>query len=508
MYLQLDAVGDAETRAEGAALQDRLRYRAFAEEAERFAAANGLLVGGEAATRLLLGDPADPAAPPPLGLDSFRYDFHSGRAPAHALALCDAEHALEPQGLGHYAAALTKVPGRRLAVTIDGRDMFAVTALPARRGVRTADVLIPTPRPAQFASAPDGAPLQLACMGPEVQLVGVYAELCDPGRAPAWGGLLAAEMGLRALLGRAVRAKIGEAAARAAEKHGSGPAGLARRLYEQYAAGPDRVLVGPGAVAILEGRAPRLGGERIQVLAVAPLEAEAAEAAALARAEGLEARWEENDPQLPTDTRLRRLTVRVSAGRGARWEPVLDIFNAAAYGLVPYVTAEAALSRVPAPGRGGPRAEGGAPARTEARPAPLGARRGRPRPDAGWRPPAGLKVGTPFVLMRFRLVDLWVVQVLMQLGAVHADAGRSLLLAAFAGYEAAAAVYERDLADAAADPDAAAARLLPERLYVGRLEDPDLAAKREAGRPGTRFYPPYLPAARAEAAKGPGEVAG
>src|SRR5262245_54073200 len=124
MYSQLDAVGDAEARAESVALEDRMRYKAFVEAAERFAAANGLVVGGPAATRLLLGDPGDPAAPPPVGLDSFQYDFYSGRAPALARALGDAMYDLDPQGLGHYTTVLTKVPGYHLTVAVDGRDLF------------------------------------------------------------------------------------------------------------------------------------------------------------------------------------------------------------------------------------------------------------------------------------------------------------------------------------------------------------------------------------------------
>lgn len=454
MYSQLDAVGDAERRAEALAFQDRLRYVPFFKEAERFAAENGLVIGGEAATRLLLGGPDDP---PPLTLDSFQCDFYSGHAVAHARALGDAAHAVDPEGLGHYTAVLAKVAGHSYEVAVDGRPLFTVTALPAHRGVQTAKVVIPTERPAQFARDAGGRPLRVACMGPEIQLMRVYATLCDPGQADAWGRLLETEASLRALHGREARAKIAEAVARAAGgAAGGGRARFMRAVYESYAAGPDRVLVGPAALALLRGRGADLGA-RLQVVAAGSLEAEAQELAALAKRHGLDAQWAVNDPKIPTDPRLRRLTLYLAEGR--RREPLLDVFNAAGHELVPY----AKLG-----GSSGGGGDGG----------------------GGWQPPR-LKVGTPFAIMRFRLADMWTVQVLMQMGAVEAGYARGLLHGMLADFEAAAAHYEQALAGGAA-PE----QLLPVTAYVGRLEDAGLALRRAAqNQPKPRFYPPYYPAA-------------
>jgi hypothetical protein len=498
MYTRFDVVGDAEARAKGVALEDRRRYEAFVEAAERYAAENDLVVGGPAATRLLLesGGPAD--------LDSFQYDFFSGQALARARGLGDALYALDPQGLGHYVAVLTKVPDYLFAVSVDGRDLFTVTALPVHRGVRTADIVMPSRRPAQFATRGD-APVELACMGPEIQLMGLYAALCDPGRAAEWGELLAAETGLRALLAREVRAKIAQAVARGSAAEGARTGGrdarrarLFRRLHAEYASGPDRVLVGPGAVALLTGG--QLGDERVQVLTASPLDAEAQVVAALARAEGFEVQWgSPQDPKIPVDPRLRRLTVHLVEGSrsgadgppGApRREPIMDLYNVAAHDLVPYVTA-GALASDAATGGGRECARLAAGGRRD-----KGRRADRhPRPAEAWSPPAGLKVGTPFVLMRFRLADMWTMQVLMRMGAASAGYAKSVLLATLADFEAVAAYYEEALGAAASDPEGAAARLLPLSSYVGRLEDPGLALKRAAlGRPGARHHYPYFPA--------------
>lgn len=485
MYSRLDVVEDAEGRAEAAAFKDRMRYEKFIEAGEQFAAKHGLIVGGPAATRLLLGSPEDAAAPPDLGLDSFQYDLFSGQAPAHARALGAAMYQLDPQGLGHYTTVLTKVAGYLLTVAVDGRDLFVVTALPAHRGIRTADVVIPSERPAQFAKGSDGAPLRLLCTGPEIQLIGIYAALCNPAKASGWGDLLVTEASLRALFSQEIRAKIASAVARVGGAHPTATR-LHRILRDKYVTGPSRVLIGPSAIALLTGKSVA-GEERLQVITAGRLDGDAQEITALAKAAGAEVAWKIDDPKIPTNPRLRRMTVHIVVG--GRREPVLDVYNSAAFDLVPYVT-------LAPPARRGGRARRERPAETPA--------------DRG--PPATLKIGTPFVLMRYRLIDMWTMQVLIQMGAVNAGFAKTVLNGMLAGYEAAAVHYEKLLAGAARDPEGAAHQLMPMASYIGRLEEPELALKRAAqSRSGARFYPPYLPASRNRADSEPapkGEAAG
>jgi hypothetical protein len=457
MYDLLDVVAEAEERAKSRVVQDRMRYVKFYEAAERFAIENDLVLGGPAATRLLLAEPlAEPRAEPraeagpELTLEAFqRYDFFSGRAVPAARALGDAMYALDPDGLAHYTAVVTKVPSYQLAVAVDGRDLFTVTALPVHRGVRTSDVVIPSYRRAQFARDAGGKPAMVACMGPEIQLMGVYASLCNPGAAGDWEELLAVEAKLRALFAREAHAKIASAVTRVADGGGDpSRAKLSRDIYRQYAAGAGRVLVGSAAAALLRGEAPEPSA-RIQVVAVAPLRAEAAAVARIAAAHGAEVQWTENDPRIPTDPRLRRMTLYLQRRDGRR-EPFMDVYNAAAHELVPYF-------------------------------------------EARFETDVGLKVGTPFAVMRFRLADMWAMQVLMQMRAVSPEFGRSTLLEMLGSFEAVAAHY-----DSEARVTKNAPRLLPVSDYIGRYEDPVLALRRAAQEKDARYPPPYLPAAARE----------
>ena len=429
----LDLIGDAESRAENTAFQDRMRYKPFIEAAERYAAENGLIVGDLAATRLLIGGN--------LALDSFEYDFFSGQALTHAKGLGDVLYRVDPTGLGHYTAVLTKVPGYLFTVQVDGREMFTITALQPYRGIQIRDLVIPDERPAEFSEG-----VRLKVLGPELQLIAVYASLCNPGKVGSWAELFPAEASLREILRRTVREKISSSIARARAKGGARPqaAKFSQRLLEEFAAGPGRVLIGGAAISLLRGE--RVEDSRIQLIAVDTLETVAEQVSAIGKRAGYELYWRIEDPKIPTEPRLRRLTVSVQVGGGqSRRETVLDVYNAGAFEAIPFIELDS----------------------------------------------SPIKVGTPFVLMRFRLIDMWTIQVLMELRAIDIGYAKGVLHEMLEGYESAAALLDKMVLSS---PE----RVAPRAAYVGRIEDPELALKRAAAAKANRFYPPYYPAAASE----------
>ncbi len=481
MYTLLDVISAAEARAETVAFKDRVRYSRFVEAAEHYAAAHELIVGGASATRLLLGDPTGSGVPAPIGFDSFKYEFYSGSAPTHARALADALHAVDGAELGRYVSVRTKVPGHLLTVEVDGRDMFSLTALHVRRGVRMADVMIPSRRPAQFAKDDAGRAVMLLCAGPEIQLMEVYATLCSPARAGAWGELLATEAALREIFRREIGPKLAgvvgglvpplegggtlpnsrsRVAASGAREFGTRAALRATLL--KWAGGPSRVLVGCAAVAMVASQGPggtkqshptpRTGpASHLQVVSATRLETEAEELATLAHRLGVEIQWTISDPNIPTDPRLRRMSVHALFG-GQR-ELVLDVFNAAEYELVPYsASVDASVD-------------------------------------------ASIKVGTPFVLLRFRLADMWTMQVLLKMGVIDTKFAKSVLHAMLTDYTAAADAYDVMIASSTAgDMEASRDRILPLEDYIGRFEEPEVALKRAAqNAPDAKFFAPYMP---------------
>jgi len=445
-----------------------MRYAKFIEAAEQFAAENGIVIGGASAARLLLSQ-----VNPVISPDDFQYDFYSGRGFQHAKALGDLMWKVAPDGLGHYTTVSAKIPDQQWSVIVDTRELFTVTALPTHKGVRLADVVIPTLRPARFARGPDGAPLALRCMGAELCLIRLYSTLCDPGAAGDWADALADEAALRAIFESEIRGKIDSAVKRV---EGGQPQAGGRRgafisdLLRGFATDPGRVLVGPMAVAILTGDRDVMR-KRMQVVSVSPLDLEAERVAAIAKRHGLEITWRVDDPKVPTDTRLRRLRLSITEGRNRR-DPFLDVYNAAGHELIPFVTLA---------GTHGGRRRSGSPS---------------PERRALSSDYDTIQIGTPFALMRFWLCEMWTMQVLMEMKVVSAQYGRETLHDMLDGFVASAAQY---VMTAEADYS----RLFPLSDYIGRAEDPMLSMKRLAqanwGKDNARrFQGPYIPAQNAK----------
>lgn len=459
MWESLDVVADAEARAAQTILADRQKYERFIAAAELFAGLapaglvpaglkagdrtrlvnsdDDIIIGGRAATRALVG------TGPPV----YTLELYSGRAAQHARALADIMYTLDPDGLGHYAAMVTRIAGHQFVVAVDGRDLITVTALPQHRGVRLSEVVIPSERPAQFA-----ADTRVLVMGPELQLMRMYADLCNPARAADWPECLKAEQQLRAMYLVEAKAKIAETVRRAAAAGGAGAPNsrqsIAARLRDEFAADPGRVLVGAEAIKLLgstdadASSARRQPPGRLQVATSYDREHEIVWLELFAsRLSPRRAMTKTIDNlKVPSDPRLQRMTVSFALGRD-RPEPVLDVYFT--HELIPFT--------------------------------PIGRYR----------------IGTPFALMRFRLADMWTIAVLLRMKVISIDFGHRLLDEMLDGYTAAAAICD----DPAQDP----AVLLPVSNYVGRAEDAELARKRAVlDSPAGRFVPPpYYPAAAA-----------
>jgi hypothetical protein len=471
MYTHFDIIEVAKTHAKATAIKDRMQYIKFIEAGEKFAADHGLIIGGSAATRLLLGSEPD--------INDFQYNLFSDSIVTHARELSNTLYALDPQGLGHYTTVLTKIIKYLLTILVDGRELFILTALTTYRGIKTSDVLIPSECLAQFAKNEDGTPLKLLCAGPEIQLISIYNSLCNPLNASKWSELLLNESKLRLIFNQEVKLKIETAINRIEGGRQGDPANIHfyKILRDNYANGPGRVFIGPAAIEILTGKKVP-GSERLQVITTGQLDGDAQEILDLAQSIGITISWKIDDPKLPLISHIRRMTIHVI--KDEQKEPILDVYNSAAFDLIPYfiVSPTSQIKRQLSATHGKRVAN-----KKHTRSA---------QQDLG--PPLSLKIGTPFVLMRYRLIDLWIIQILMKMGVININYAKIVLNNIVSGYNIAALHYESLLVD---DTEAVAIKVLPMTTYIGRLENPELVIKRASKiLTKTKFHPPaYYPGA-------------
>jgi len=452
MYTLLDVIGDAERRALKIVLADRVRYNKFIKVAEEYVISRKLTVGGNYATQLLLGASDNSYAPPEVGLSSYQCTIYCNDALKHTRAIADAIYKLDPDDLAHYTVVGTTVADKQFNITVNGRALITVLALPLSRGGKPQIMLIPSIRPAQFAVEIGGSHLDINCVGPEIQLMEVYDALCNPSQSGRWEELLITESKLRKILCASIRKKIEGVAIIGG---GGGHSAIHTTIRDKFASDSGRVLIGQEATELITNKTLR-GGGRLQVISNRSLESEAMAVAALAKRAGVLTEWKIEDPKIPTNYRLRRVTVYAV---GKKRYPIIDIYNAAAFDLIPYTM----------------------------------------KRDHG--APANIKLGTPFVIMRYRLIDMWTIQLLGQMGVIDTSYVKRLLFEIIDGYEAIADYYEMKLTEARLKPELTAAAVLPISAYEGQLELPELALKRTSSK---RFYHQYFPA-QAQTAKGGGE---
>lgn len=485
MYKAINAVEMAITAAkspDGAVMRDRARFIPFFEAAERYVHEHDLIVGGDTATRLLLGNP--------LGPEDYFYELYSSRALDDARALTAILYGLDPEGLGHYANMTTGVPHKEFSINVDERTLFRVKALETHRGARAADIIVPSLRPSDFARDPGGKPLMLQCMGPEIRLMSVYAALTNPARAGEWPGLLKAEERLREMYTEEVRGKIKEVGDETQGGNEELPtAALIAALASEYVPRSGHAAVGGYAVRSLEAGGAVGGQPRLQLVTSNTFREEDKAVTRIASRLGFNVQCTKHESRVPTDDRLCRMTMYILRP-GSRREAFLDIYNSGEYELVPFVGAPPKIG-----GRGAPRRRGPQHPRS---PQPKAA------PSGVEALPPGAPVGTPFVVLRFLLVDAWTIQLLCRMEVTSAQYTRQVLRELLADFERAAAAYLR-LREAGSFE---AIFPLGVDSYIGTYVDPILHQKRQRFGPAAKkaargermYYPPYYPARDAEAA--------
>jgi hypothetical protein len=452
MFGSLDVVDIAEKLATDSVLEDRLQYRPFMEVIEKYISGSTgkpeMVAGGKAATRLLLRQAQKSSAPPTP--DAYSMELFSGKAHHHAKQLADLLYAVAPDSLGHYVKA--DIYAAEASISINARDMVRIKLLPIRKGAALADMVIPTTVSAQFISA------RIPCMGPEIQLIDIYRALCDPAQADSWLGLLRDERQLRDLFLHGIKAKIKEATGGRPESPApKADAEFWHAMLEKFVRGAGRVVIGSAAsnpAMIAQGR------HRVQLVTANRLKEEAEDLQRLAAAHSINISTAINDPSVPIDPRLERLTGYMLTGEGKR-EPFINIFGAGQYELVP------------------------------------------------WVEKSGVRTGTPIVIMRFRLVDIWTIQLLLHIKSITPGYARNIMYDALRDFEKSAEDLDRLLRG---DPTQTVRGLFPflqgaigdGRGFVGYWTDSVVSQKQiawKARKEHPFFHPPYFPATKHKAAQ-------
>jgi hypothetical protein len=426
MFEHIDAVDIAVQAAKNQVLSHRRQFIPFLSAAEIYAAKedNEIVISGDGATRLLLNQKVE--------YDNYQYEFYAANAVKAARELADLLYAQDPE-FGRYISMITQIPNNKFVIKIDECDIIIIRALPIHRGVKTFKLLVPSERSSSFVHS-----LKIKCMGPEIQLIGIYAALSNPALAKNWITLQKTERVLRDLFMKEIGFKIDEISD---EKEGGGTSNdILQLLTMEYLSDLNRVLIGTQAATLLGWHDPR--ENRLQVVTTYKLCDEDIVLKRILNKLNYNVQTTINEPRVPTDTRLRRLTGYIIRPDKRR-EPFIDIYNTASYELVP---------------------------------API---------------IKSIRIGTLYVQARFLLIDFWTLQLLLRMQAIDANYTEHVLRMLVRSYK----ILCKQI-DKTQQKD-----LFPflSQNYIGQYEDSELAIKRETyGQQKERriFYPIYFPAVK------------
>lgn len=354
---------------------DRADYLPFFEAAEGFCAANQVVLGGKIGMQLLTRAP--------LSKDSFSWDLYAdntynmARELAVELSRVKSTH-IDPR----FVAMRTDIKHKEFTIFVNTRLLFKVYNLDKHRGVKLVDLMGPATRAGYFTQKP------LLCISEEIQLINIYRGLYSPGMFKLWEEYVAMESQIYT----SIEGSIGH---KAVTQIDGGALQVSRAPIDQVilkTIGDNCILLGDYAIAaLLDG--PCVKSPRVQFVSDRAIDQIAAEIEKALNREiktfssltRITVTYVKYSLNIPSDFQITKHSLYLN--HGGEQVSIADVFNSTAYELVPWRAAKVSERAV--------------------------------------------KVGNPFVLLRFKFIDLWVLKLILNLdstsGAFVRDRIKALL---------------------------------------------------------------------------------
>ncbi len=424
MYENSDIINLLIDEANEKALEDRMLYVNFFKLIEDFANKNNLILGGINGINLLIDNVN-------INKDSFYYEFYSNDALKLSKLLVDAIYNSDSKNLGKYTQMITKVPYFQFSIFVNTRELVTIFNLPVHHGIETENIITPIIKKSLFSDT------KLKIFNAELQLINIYSTLCNPAKADKWNDYLDYEKKLQTIFKNEFIEKVNtlDAVLESQMMESKVSNNIIVALIDKLIKDSSRILIGNTATCILR-KIPIDNEKRIQIISSYDFYQEIKEVEKVAKQFGFRIQFGINDLKNPLESRLKRLTIYIE-NKDVKREPLIDIFNTSTYDLVPYITID------------------------------------------------DIKVGCIFILMKYRLLDIWTMQLIMRIGTSDKKYVKFILTKMFDDYIKLSILYDNYIKSSSFEN-------INGESYVGAYEDITLSYKRKAQM--DNFYPPpYSP---------------
>ena len=176
MYLQVNIVKSLLTESLDLVMtHDRMLYADFMTAIEKFCTDNNVLIGGKIGLDMLVGNP--------ITKDSFIYDIYFQSANPFLLArsLADTLHQVRaPHINSKYVVLMTNIRNQEFTININTRSIVKINNIGRYRGVDLGDLMQPMLAKGYFTEH------ELKCVPNDMQLIEVYRILYSPNKTALW----------------------------------------------------------------------------------------------------------------------------------------------------------------------------------------------------------------------------------------------------------------------------------------------------------------------------------
>ena len=344
---------------------DRSLYEPFLKSAEEFCIENRVLMGGPVGLRLLINEPLDK--------DCYMWNLYAADTWNTARRLWEyiytntqSRH-IDPQ----YVGLETNIRGREFTILIATRPCIKISALDEYRGIKLIEVMSPTYRPGYFTSR------EIGCISEEMMLIDVYRTLYSPHKIDEWSRAIYVEADLYRLVREYLSEKAAIIVSAGADdvdaRRGTRNHMLLDNLIRDA---PDFVLIGDFALEAL-GLEP--APTYLQFITNHTIDQVVTHMRALFREKLSYVRYHLN---LATDFQTQKHTIYLHC-KGSQIA-LCDVFNSSVFEMIPFWQYEETDSRV----------------------------------SDSYR---GVQVANPWVLLRFKFIELWLLKLILNLKARKRD---------------------------------------------------------------------------------------
>lgn len=354
---EVDQLAIVRPQLERRVVEERNRYDyIYAIIDSYIASADDIVLGGVMGLHLMLGRERS--------WDDYVYHLYSESALSHANTLTNTiARTLVVQKKTDIIAMRTKIAHVSYEIVVDGRVMVMFHNLKSNP-VRAIDLIRPIAAKWFVGDTGPLAATGVSVLSPETYLLDIYWELTSPALADEWQANLDMETALVKMLGTR----------RSALKRvdgGDGGDDISLKLLKEFVANNDHVLLlGEHALRFYDAEVV-LSSSVIHV--ISDLSADEIIGAIRVIVAPLPATKNDRTLNMMQDARLRRLTIRVGDEHDSR--EVMYVYNSAEYDLVPFNTLKSEEHSI--------------------------------------------RVGNPYVLLRFMLVDLWMIKWVLSMGKIN-----------------------------------------------------------------------------------------